>query len=260
MALMKKSGKIAEYFKMVKQETGIFLLPDLCEKSDIYDEDWASVEQSRLLQLYSFENSFTDKDKRLKFIAGVDEVGRGPVAGPVVAAAVVFDKPVFLPGLDDSKKVSEKHREILYDIITNKAVSYSIGIADVQEIDKLNILHASLLAMSRAVNGLKMIPQIVLADGNQLIPYIDCQQESVVKGDSKVYSIASASIIAKVTRDRIMKEYDLRYAGYNFSQNKGYCTRDHIEALKKLGPCPVHRKSFGPVKALMPKYKQMEFI
>jgi ribonuclease HII len=255
---MRKSSKIPEFYKNVQGNAPSLSLPLLSEQSEVYSEDWASKELSRLTKLYSFEKKYIDSGTRI--IAGVDEVGRGPMAGPVVAAAVVFEKPLFLPGLDDSKKVPEKIRETLCSIIKEEAVSYSIGIADVSEIDRLNILNASLLAMSRALDGLKVKPELVLVDGNQVIPNIDYNQETVVKGDSNVYSIALASIIAKVTRDRIMCELDLEYSGYNLARNKGYCTKDHMEALEKLRPSPIHRKSFAPVRNFLPKTEQLVFL
>jgi ribonuclease HII len=221
-------------------------------------KNWVADEVSRLKNLYEKESIFIKKGSTI--IAGVDEVGRGPMAGPVVAAAVVFEKPLFLPGLDDSKKVHEDIREILFEIIKRQALSYSIGIAHVEEIEKLNVLHASLLAMSRALEKLGHEPLVVMVDGNQLIPGINCIQETVIKGDSRVYSIAAASTFAKVTRDRLMNEYDTTYTGYDFTRNKGYCTKAHLEALQKLGPSPIHRKGYRPVKNLASKAEQLVFI
>lgn len=180
-------------------------------------------------------------------LAGVDEVGRGPLAGDVVAAAVILDPRQPIPGLDDSKKLSEKKREQLFPMIQDKAMSWSVARASVGEIDALNILHASLLAMRRAVEGLCTRPEYVLVDGNRL-PDWEYSSEAVVKGDSRVQAIAAASILAKVVRDREMIAYDAEYPGYGFAGHKGYPTKTHIEALARLGPTPIHRRSFGPVR------------
>jgi ribonuclease HII len=180
-------------------------------------------------------------------VAGTDEVGRGPLAGDVVAAAVILDPAQPIAGLDDSKKLTEKKREALFPEIQRKAMSWCIARASVAEIDQLNILHASLLAMTRAVEGLLIQPEHVLVDGNR-IPRWSYPAESVVKGDSRVAAIAAASILAKVTRDREMLELDLLYPGYGLAGHKGYPTKAHLEALDKLGPSPIHRCSFGPVR------------
>ena len=180
-------------------------------------------------------------------LAGVDEVGRGPLAGDVVAAAVILDPASPIDGLDDSKKLTEKKREALFPQIQERALSWCVARASVAEIDKLNILHASMLAMKRAVEGLERQPEHVLVDGNRLPPWT-YSAEAVVKGDSRVAAIAAASILAKVTRDREMADMDGRYPGYGFAAHKGYPTRTHMAALEKLGPCPIHRHSFGPVK------------
>ncbi|WP_111640891.1 ribonuclease HII [Marinimicrobium alkaliphilum] len=182
--------------------------------------------------------------------AGVDEVGRGPLAGDVVAAAVILDPAQPIDGLNDSKKLTEKRREQLYDEIQAKALSWCIARASVAEIDKINILQASLLAMHRAVQGLATQPEHVLVDGNK-IPRWDYPAEAVVKGDSRVPAISAASILAKVCRDREMIALDQRYPGYGFAGHKGYPTKTHLDALQRLGVTPVHRTSFGPVKALL---------
>ncbi len=184
-------------------------------------------------------------DKRL--IAGVDEVGRGPLAGPVVAAAVILDPKNPIDGLADSKKLSKKQREKLYDEIKSKALAWSIARAEATEIDELNILQASLVAMSRAVAALPISPEHVLVDGNKL-PEINCSAEAIIKGDEKIPAISAASIIAKVARDREMDEMDIEYPGYGFSKHSGYPTKIHLQALQELGVTPIHRRSFGPVR------------
>lgn len=180
-------------------------------------------------------------------LAGTDEVGRGPLAGDVVAAAVILDAKRPIEGLDDSKKLTEKKREYLFELIQEQSLSYCVARASVAEIDSLNILHASLLAMRRAVEGLNPQPEYVLVDGNRL-PKWHYQAETVVKGDSRVAAIAAASILAKVTRDREMQEYEKIYPGYGFAKHKGYPTKLHMQALESLGPTDIHRQSFGPVK------------
>ena len=180
-------------------------------------------------------------------LAGVDEVGRGPLAGDVVAAAVILDPANPIAGLDDSKKLSEKKREFLFDLIRQQSLSYCVARASVAEIDELNILHASLLAMKRAVEGLATQPEHVLVDGNRL-PQWHYSSEAVVKGDSRHAAIAAGSILAKVVRDREMVELDGVYPGYGLARHKGYPTKAHVEALDKLGVTPIHRRTFGPVR------------
>lgn len=179
--------------------------------------------------------------------AGCDEVGRGPLAGDVVAAAVILDPANPIEGLDDSKKLTEKKRELLFVEIQTKAKSWCIARASVDEIDRLNILQASLLAMTRAVEGLHIQPEHVLVDGNKL-PKWKYIAEAVVKGDSRVSAISAASILAKVVRDREMIEWDKHYPGYGFADHKGYPTAMHMSALDKLGITPIHRRSFAPVR------------
>ncbi len=183
-------------------------------------------------------------------IAGVDEVGRGPLAGDVVAAAVILDVANPIEGLADSKVLSEKKREQLFAEIQLKAVSFCVARANVQEIDDINILQASLLAMWRAVDGLAVTPDRVLVDGNRL-PKWEYSSEAIIQGDGKVAAIGAASILAKVTRDREMIAMDAKYPGYGFASHKGYSTRQHLDALQRLGVCPIHRSSFAPVRALL---------
>ncbi len=180
-------------------------------------------------------------------VAGVDEAGRGPWAGPVVAAAVILDQGVIPPGIDDSKALDEDARAILYRRIMESGAVWSIGIADVERIDRDNILSATLWAMTEAVRGLSIEPRLALIDGNKA-PRLACEARAIVKGDAKCLSIAAASIIAKVTRDRLMIEMDRQHPGYGFARHKGYGTPEHREALERLGVSPVHRRSFKPVQ------------
>lgn len=187
-----------------------------------------------------------------RLLAGVDEVGRGPLAGDVVAAAVILDPNNRVEGLDDSKKLSEKRRNSLYPEITEKALSWCVARASVKEIDELNILQASLLAMKRAVEGLTLQPEHVLVDGNKL-PDWKYAAEAVVQGDSRVPAISAASILAKVVRDNEMVEFDRVYPGYGFSSHKGYPTKLHLAALEQLGPSAIHRLTFKPVRTQLLK-------
>ncbi len=183
-------------------------------------------------------------------IAGVDEVGRGPLAGAVVTAAVILDKHKPIEGLADSKKLSEKKRLLLAEEIKQNSLCYCIARAEYYEIDELNIFHATLLAMKRAVSGLSIIPDKVLVDG-KFCPQIPFACEAVIKGDAKVAAISAASILAKVSRDNEMIALDKVYPGYGFAQHKGYPTKQHIAALEQLGVCPIHRKSFKPVQKII---------
>lgn len=183
-------------------------------------------------------------------VAGVDEAGRGPLAGPVVAAAVILDELKPIRGLKDSKVLTEKRREALFDEIRAKALCCSIAEASVDEIDTLNILHATMLAMRRAVEGLRLLPAKVLVDGNRL-PVLRVPAEAIVKGDAKVKSISAASILAKVHRDRLCTALDEAHPQYGFATHKGYPTPDHLAALRTHGACVVHRRSFGPVRAAL---------
>jgi len=182
--------------------------------------------------------------------AGVDEAGRGPLAGPVVAAAVILDPRRPVAGLADSKELSPARRELLADQLRSYALGWSLGRAEVEEIDRLNILQASLLAMARAVAGLALRPTLVLVDGNQL-PDLPCEGRAIVGGDATVAEISAASILAKVARDQEMRELDGRYPGYGFATHKGYPTRQHLRALQELGVSVVHRRSFNPVRKLI---------
>lgn len=184
------------------------------------------------------------------WIAGTDEVGRGPLAGDVVAAAVILDPATPIPGLNDSKKLSDKQRQELVILIKEHALALSIGRSSVVEIDSLNILQASLLAMRRAVEALPRPPQLVYVDGNH-IPDWRFEAKAIVRGDAKMPAIAAASVLAKVTRDREMEALDSLYPGYGLAKHKGYPTKQHLEALAKLGPSPIHRKSFAPVSAVL---------
>lgn len=183
-------------------------------------------------------------------IAGVDEAGRGPLAGPVVAAAVILDERNPISGLADSKVLTATRREKLFDEIRAKALCCSIAQASVEEIDRINILQATLLAMRRAVEGLRLKPSLVLVDGNRL-PVLAMRAEAIVKGDSKVQAISAASILAKVTRDRWCAELDAQYPQYGFAGHKGYGTAEHLLALHTHGACPQHRKTFGPVAKVL---------
>jgi ribonuclease HII len=187
--------------------------------------------------------------KGFSYIAGIDEAGRGPLAGPVVGAAVVLPKDIFIKGLNDSKKLSEKKREELFDIIKKEALDIGIGMVDQNEIDEINILNAAKKAMALAVKNLKSTPDILLVDAENLEGQ-EIKQISIVKGDALSISIAAASIIAKVTRDRLMKEMDEEYPQYGFLNHKGYGTKEHINAIKKYGICPIHRISFTKKFAL----------
>ena len=183
-------------------------------------------------------------------LAGVDEVGRGPLAGPVVAAAVMLDPARPVAGLKDSKKLSERHREDLAGVIRERALAWSLGRAEVHEIDRINILQASLLAMQRAVAALSVAPELVLVDGNRC-PALDYPARAVVRGDDLIPAISAASIIAKVSRDHEMIELDSRYPGYGLAKHKGYPSKVHLAALQTLGVTPVHRRSYAPVRRLL---------
>ena len=199
-------------------------------------------EIERLNLLKEEENKLYDQG--IEYICGIDEAGRGPLAGPVVVGAVIMPKDSFIEGVNDSKKISEKKREKIYDQILDEAIAYSIGVIDRDTIDEINILNATKLGVKKAVSTLKQRPEVIMVDAltgidTDGIPYI-----SVVKGDAKNYSIAAASIIAKVTRDRMMKEWDEVYPDYGFAKHKGYGTAEHIRIIKEKGPCLIHRKSF----------------
>ena len=192
-------------------------------------------------ELYEIESALHRKG--LALICGVDEAGRGPLVGPVAAGAVILPEGLIIEGLNDSKKLSEKKRETLYEIITGEAVCWSVGFASAQEIDEINILQATYEAMRMAISNLSVQPDLLLNDA-VTIPEIEIMQIPIIKGDAKSVSIAAASILAKVTRDRLMVEYEKVFPGYDFASNKGYGTKAHIEGLKKFGPTPIHRMSF----------------
>lgn len=179
-----------------------------------------------------------------KYVCGVDEAGRGPLAGPVCAAAVILPDGLEIEGLNDSKKISEKKREQLFDVITEKAIAYSIAFGTVEEIEQVNILNATFLAMNRAIEGLNIKPDFALIDGNRVPKDIKIPCKTVIKGDGKSYSVAAASILAKVTRDRLLLDADKKYPQYGFAKHKGYGTKAHYEAIKQYGICELHRPSF----------------
>lgn len=181
-------------------------------------------------------------------VAGVDEAGRGPLAGPVVAAAVILPRNLEVEGLRDSKALSEKRREELFKIIQKKAVAVGVGQESEKEIDRSNILRATLRAMRKAVLALQKGPEYIFIDGRNIVPKIDISQRAIINGDKTVLSIAAASIVAKVSRDRIMRQYHLEYPRYGFNHHKGYGTKLHFEMIKKYGPCPIHRLSFGSLE------------
>lgn len=202
-----------------------------------YDRFTKELERLELMAQYE------EKYSEYEYICGIDEVGRGPLAGPVVAGAVILPKGARIPYINDSKQLSESKREELYDVIMDQAVSVGIGQASCERIDEINILNATYEAMREAISKLDPKPGLLLNDA-VTIPGVDIRQIPIIKGDAKSMSIAAASIIAKVTRDRMMVEYDSVYPGYGFASNKGYGAAVHIEALKKLGPTPIHRRSF----------------
>ena len=200
---------------------------------------------SDIVNMLEYENKYYDKGYKL--IAGVDEAGRGPLAGPVFAAAVVFEKGTYIPEINDSKKLSEKKREELFEIIKEKALYYNIVSVDEKEIDKINILAATLKCFNLAVSGLEELPDVALIDGNRC-GEMPVEFETVVKGDAKSMSVAAASILAKVARDRYVTELDKKYPEYNFAKHKGYGTKEHLEAIARFGPCPIHRMTFKGVR------------
>lgn len=183
-------------------------------------------------------------------VAGVDEAGRGPLAGPVVAGAVILDPENPITGLDDSKRLSASRRERLFDEIQEKALAWAVASASVAEIDSINILQATMLAMQRAVNALQPTAEHALVDGNRC-PELSCPAQAIVRGDSKVAAISAASILAKVTRDREMQALDVMYPGYGLAQHKGYPSKAHVEALEMLGASPIHRRSYAPVRKVL---------
>lgn len=199
-------------------------------------------EQERLTNLKLIEE--TIHDNGIEYICGIDEAGRGPLAGPVVVAAAIMPRESFIEGVNDSKKVSEKKREKLYDQILEEAIAYGVGIVTPEEIDNINILNATKKGLTDALKDMKVRPDLILVDALTNIDTLGVKYESIIKGDAKVYSISCASIIAKVTRDRIMREYDNVYPQYGFEGHKGYGTAKHIAAIKEYGLCSIHRRSF----------------
>ncbi len=206
--------------------------------------------QAKVNMLYESERL---KQTYARYVAGVDEAGRGPMAGPVVAAAVILPLEPKIPSLNDSKKLSPKSRERLLNLICETSISFGIGIRSSQYIDRFGIGPATFSPMRLALKMLVLkgyTPELVIVDGYP-IPNLELEQEALIRGDNQVASVASASIIAKVTRDRIMEQFDKLYPGYGFSHHKGYCTRHHMTCLEKKGPCPIHRRSFSPVRSLI---------
>ena len=212
-------------------------MPSASEQKKI---DALNKERERTYELSKYER----ENAQYGLLCGIDEVGRGPLAGPVYAAAVILDPNEEILYLNDSKKLSEKKREALYDVIMEKALAVGIGCSSPERIDEINILQATFEAMTKAVNSLKVKPGALLIDAVHIPQLEDYKQISIIKGDAKSVSIAAASIIAKVTRDRVMKEMALKYPQYAFESNKGYGTAAHIAALKEYGPCEIHRRSF----------------
>lgn len=199
-----------------------------------------SEELARLIALSQYEKPFWDAGQ---LVAGIDEAGRGPLAGPCVAAAVVMPRDCLIAGVNDSKKLTEKKREALYEEITDKALCYAVGIAGSAVIDEINILNAAKRAFAQAISGLSIQPDYVFSDRIGGID-IDCPYEEITGGDALCYSIAAASIVAKVTRDRMMRDYEQKYPGYGFAKHKGYATKQHRESILELGVCEIHRMSF----------------
>lgn len=199
-------------------------------------------EEQRLIKLKQADKEFFDMGKN--YVCGIDEAGRGPLAGPVVVASVIMPKDSMLEWVNDSKKVTEKRREILYDKILEEAIAYGIAIIDQEEIDAINILQATKKGLTEAVSSMKVKPDVILVDALTGIDTLGIPYKSIIKGDANSYSIAAASILAKVTRDRIMREWDKVYPEYGFEGHKGYGTAKHIQAIRENGLCPIHRKTF----------------
>ena len=200
-------------------------------------------ELERLTKLKEIEETIYEKEG-VKYICGIDEAGRGPLAGPVVVAAAIMPRNSMIEGVNDSKKVSEKKREKLYEEITSSAIAWGVGIIDQTEIDNINILNATKKGLTQSLKELEVKPELILVDALTKIDTLGIPYRSIIKGDAKSYSIAAASIIAKVTRDRIMRQWDELYPMYGFEKHKGYGTKMHIEAIKEYGICPLHRRSF----------------
>ena len=199
-------------------------------------------EEQRLLELKKIDKQYYDMN--MKYVCGIDEAGRGPLAGPVVVASVIMKPDSMIEGVNDSKKISEKKREKLYELITNEAISYGVGIITQEEIDDINILQATKKGLTNSLNSMDIKPDMILVDALKGIDTLGIPYLSIIKGDATSYSIAAASIIAKVTSDRIMREWDKVYPEYGFATHKGYGTAKHIEAIRQYGLCPLHRRSF----------------
>ena len=237
--MLEKSGDIEIIKEELKSDTRASV-KKLIEKYErkLIKENEAVLEYKKRMK---YENVLISKN--IRYIAGIDEVGRGPLAGPVYAAAVILDNSVIIPGIRDSKKLSPASRERLSDEIKKKAIAYSIGYANVEEIDRLNILNATKLAMRRAITGLKIKPEYILIDALTLDD-IDIPQMGIIKGDDLSVSIGAASIVAKVERDELMDKLSIKYPEYMLDKNKGYGTQEHIASIKKYGICEIHRKTF----------------
>ncbi len=235
---LKNAGdKLSDYLKAFREDVrpGARRLVEKYQKA----MDKLEAEKKRIVKMMEYERRYADYE----YIAGIDEVGRGPLAGPVVTCAVILPKDCDILYINDSKQLTQKKREELYEEITAKAISYGIGISSPQRIDEINILQANYEAMRQSIKNLSVIPDILLNDA-VTIPEVRIPQVPIIKGDTKSISIAAASIVAKVHRNRLMVEYDKQYPGYGFASNKGYGSEEHVQAIKKLGPSPIHRKSF----------------
>ena len=201
-------------------------------------------DEEKLTRLKQHELEIYQKNPQIQYICGIDEAGRGPLAGPVVVGAVIMPKESWIKGVNDSKKIAEKKREVLFEKITEEAVAYGVGIVDPKTIDVINILNATKLALTKAIQELKVKPDLIIVDALEHINTLGIPYESMIKGDEKVYSVSAASIVAKVTRDRIMRQWDEVYPQYGFEHHKGYGTKAHIEAIRIYGLTPIHRRSF----------------
>lgn len=235
---LKNAGdRLSDYLKAFREDVrpGARRLVEKYQKA----MDKLEAEKKRIVKMMEYERRYADYE----YIAGIDEVGRGPLAGPVVTCAVILPKDCDILYINDSKQLTQKKREELYEEITAKAISYGIGISSPQRIDEINILQANYEAMRQSIKNLSVIPDILLNDA-VTIPEVRIPQVPIIKGDTKSISIAAASIVAKVHRDRLMVEYDKQYPGYGFASNKWYGSEEHVQAIKKLGPSPIHRKSF----------------
>lgn len=247
MLLVEWKAKDAIEKQTVKGEEKVYIGTKVSEMKDdplikeFLNQNIISEEQ-RLIELKKIEKEIYDSGA--EYICGIDEAGRGPLAGPVVIAAAIMPKDSMIEGVNDSKKVSEKKREQLYEIIINEAIAYGVGIIDQKEIDRINILNATKEGLTMAVKELTTKPDIIIVDALSKIDTCGIPYKSIIKGDAKCYSIAAASIIAKVTRDRIMRQWDEIYPQYGFAKHKGYGTAAHIQAIKEYGLCPLHRLSF----------------